>query len=177
MKVIADLCPVLISLSPVLYLFYCLQVENITVWRSCPFYKCHALVSVKLILACSISSIKIKVKIICAELNTLFRVMYNIVKLCFHFLLMFGTGSWRMKSCMSWPLYPRKKGHRYSQAGGCVGLRFRLDTVLKRTLPTLAENQISFLWSAADSLFTISSELPSSHMNTVTTGLFCSANW
>jgi len=30
----------------------------------------------------------------------------------------------------------------------------RLDTVLKRTLSTLAENQISFLWSAADSLFT-----------------------
>jgi len=57
-----------------------------------------------------------------------------------------------------------------------VGLRVRLDTVLNRTPPTLAENQISFLWSAADSLFTIRSELPSSHMNTVTTGLYCSAN-
>jgi len=35
--------------------------------------------------------------------------MSNGVKLYFHFLLMFGTGSWRVKSCMSWPLYPRKR--------------------------------------------------------------------
>jgi len=73
-------------------------------------------------------------------------------------------------------LYPRQRATDIPRQESAWASGFYW-TVLKRALSTLAENHISFQWSAADSLFTICSELPSSHMNTVTTGLYCSANW